>query len=185
MDTGSRATFTFNGTGAAWIAYLDEWSGIAKVYVDGVDKGTVDTYRSSQQAQSKQYTVSGLASGTHTLTIEVAGQRNAASGGLWVWVDAFEVISGGSTSGGSTSGGSTSGGSTSGRSSPVVRHPVVRHPAVQRLVVQRLVVQRPAVRHPAVRHPVAPPAERRPRRPRAPFASRTSGESLSTPEPGM
>jgi hypothetical protein len=37
------------------------------------------------------YTIDGLASGEHTLMIEVTGRRNTASGGAWVWVDAFEI----------------------------------------------------------------------------------------------
>jgi hypothetical protein len=95
---GSKANLAFNGTGVSWIAYRDEWSGIANVYVDGVLKAAVDTYSSPGKAQAVAYTVSGLASGSHTLTIEVTGTRNPSSAGAWVWVDAFDVTSGGSAS---------------------------------------------------------------------------------------
>src|SRR5262249_37650821 len=44
MDTGARATFTFNGTSVTFIGYRDAWSGIANIYVDGGLKGAVDTY---------------------------------------------------------------------------------------------------------------------------------------------
>ena len=74
-----------------WIGYRDQWSGIARVYVDGVLAATVDTYASPSQGQAVLYTAAGLSSGVHTLAIEVAGSRNAASGGNWVWVDAFDV----------------------------------------------------------------------------------------------
>jgi len=46
MDSGSRASLTFTGTGVSWILYRDEWSGIANVYLDGVLKSAVDTYAS-------------------------------------------------------------------------------------------------------------------------------------------
>jgi hypothetical protein len=92
MTPGSKADFTFNGTGANWIAYRDEWSGIARVYVDGTLLGQVDTYASPSAAKTKAYSVSALTAGTHTLTIEVTGTRSAASGGSWVWVDAFEAV---------------------------------------------------------------------------------------------
>jgi hypothetical protein len=89
MDPGSRATFTFSGKGASWIGYRDEWSGIATIRVDGVIKGTVDSFSSPGQAKSTLYTIAGLSNGTHTLSIEVSGTKNAASGGSWIWIDAF------------------------------------------------------------------------------------------------
>jgi uncharacterized protein (TIGR03437 family) len=99
VDTGSRVTVTFNGTSIIWIAYRDEDSGIARVYVDGTLKATVDTYLSPAQAQAAVYNVTGLPLGTHTLTIEVTGTHNPSSVGSWIWVDGFEV-SGGVSSGG-------------------------------------------------------------------------------------
>ena len=91
MDNGHRATLSFSGTGVRWIGYRDEWSGIARVVLDGVLVATVDTYRTPSAARQVLYTVSGLSAGAHTLSIEVTGTRSSVSGGSWVWVDAFEV----------------------------------------------------------------------------------------------
>src|SRR4029077_14842084 len=91
MDAGSRATLTFTGTGVKGIGYHDQWSGIAKVYLDGVLKATIDTYSANALAQAPGYAVSGLSNATHTLAIVVTGQRNIKSIGSWVWVDAFDV----------------------------------------------------------------------------------------------
>ncbi|MBI4465694.1 MAG: putative Ig domain-containing protein, partial [Acidobacteria bacterium] len=91
MDAGSRSTFTFNGTAVRWLGYRDEWSGIARVYLDGQFKATVDTYASPSQFQAVLYSTTGLTSSTHTLVIEGTGTRNSASGGSWIWVDAFDV----------------------------------------------------------------------------------------------
>jgi Glycoside hydrolase 123 N-terminal domain/Glycoside hydrolase 123, catalytic domain len=90
MTTGARATFTFSGTSVSWIGYSDQRSGIARVYIDGTVKSTVDTYASAANAQAVMYTVSGLTSGTHTIAIEVTGTRRQGSKGKWVWVDAFD-----------------------------------------------------------------------------------------------
>src|SRR5207244_9286753 len=79
-----------NGTAAKWIGYKDQWSGIANIYVDGALKTQVDSYSASGQAQAVLYTITGLSSGAHTLTIEVTGNKNAAATSAWVWVDAFE-----------------------------------------------------------------------------------------------
>jgi hypothetical protein len=95
-NPGSRATISFKGTGITWIAYRDEWSGIARVYVDGVLTSTVDTYLSPFQAQAAAYVINGLVSGTHTLTIEATGTHSSGSSDSWIWVDAFDVV--GSTS---------------------------------------------------------------------------------------
>jgi hypothetical protein len=91
MDVGSRARFTFSGTAVSWIGYSDEWSGVARVLVDGTLRATVDTYASPNQAQRTLFNLGGLAAGSHTLTIEVTGTKGAASGGTWVWIDAFLV----------------------------------------------------------------------------------------------
>jgi hypothetical protein len=91
MDAGARATFSFTGTGVTWIAYCDEWSGIAKVYVDGALQGQIDTYASPSQAQSRKYSIGNLANGSHSLTIEATGNASSASQGRWIWVDAFDV----------------------------------------------------------------------------------------------
>ena len=91
MDPGSQAKFTFTGTGVNWIGYRDQWSGIAQVYVDGVLKGTVDTYSANEQAQTVVYSVTGLSNASHTLTIAAMGTQDASSSGAWVWVDAFDV----------------------------------------------------------------------------------------------
>jgi hypothetical protein len=91
MDSNARATLTFTGTAVSWIGYRDEWSGIARIYLDGVMQATIDTYASPSQARAVVYTASGLAGGVHALAIEVTGTHNTASGGSWVWVDAFDV----------------------------------------------------------------------------------------------
>jgi hypothetical protein len=52
----------------------------------------VDTYSSPHAARKRLFSIAGLHAGPHTLTLEVAQARNPASGGDWVWVDAFDVV---------------------------------------------------------------------------------------------
>lgn len=94
LDPGSAATISFIGTGINWIAYRDQWSGIANIYVDGKLTATVDAYSAANLAQTVGYSVTGLNSGAHTLTIAVTGTHSASSGGSWIWVDAFDVSGG-------------------------------------------------------------------------------------------
>ena len=92
LSAAARATFEFNGTAASWIGYRDAWSGIANVYEDGVLKGQVDTYSANDQAKVVNYTITGLSSGAHTITIEVTGTKGGAAQSTWVWVDAFDYL---------------------------------------------------------------------------------------------
>ena len=105
MDAGSKAKVSFNGTGVRWIGYRDEWSGIARVFVDGTLRATVDTYAAPAQAQQVLFAAENLAAGTHTLEIRVTGNAGGQSGGAWVWIDAVEVLSGGSGGGGGSGSG--------------------------------------------------------------------------------
>jgi hypothetical protein len=90
---GARATLTFTGTAVSWISARADTLGIARVYVDGILVGTVDTYSPTPEAQANLFTASGLARGTHTMTIEATGTQNPSSGNAWVVVDAFDVTS--------------------------------------------------------------------------------------------
>jgi uncharacterized protein (TIGR03437 family) len=81
----------FSGTGVTWLAYRDQWSGIATVSVDGASLATVDTYASPAVAQYPMYSITGLPMGPHTLSIGVTGTHDATSADSWVWVNAFMV----------------------------------------------------------------------------------------------
>jgi hypothetical protein len=93
VGAGAAVSLNFNGTEIAWIAYRDEWSGLARVIVDGELKATIDTYLLPGQARTAPYRIDGLTPGNHSMTIEVTGTHNQRSGGAWVWLDAFDVIS--------------------------------------------------------------------------------------------
>jgi len=91
METSARVSVVFTGTGVSWIGYRDEWSGIADVLLDGRLRATVDTYAKPARAQAELYAIDGLPEGDHTLTIQPTGRRRQASGGSWIWVDAFSI----------------------------------------------------------------------------------------------
>jgi hypothetical protein len=91
-DTGARASLSFTGSGVSWLTYQDQWSGVARVYVDGELKTMIDNYASPARAGVAAYSIGGLGSGTHNITIEATGSRNSSSQASWVWVDAFDVV---------------------------------------------------------------------------------------------
>ena len=88
---GASATLSFDGTAVRWRGYSDTFSGIADVFLDGSHVATVDTYSLLPESQVVMYSTSGLASGSHTLTIRPEGQHRLLALGSAVWVDAFDV----------------------------------------------------------------------------------------------
>jgi len=96
---GATATLSFTGTGITWIGPLDPYSGIAVVYLDGV-QASVDTYGPSTLYQQPLFSVHGLAAATHTLSIEVPHVRDGETMGSWIWIDAFDIENGSGIAGG-------------------------------------------------------------------------------------
>jgi hypothetical protein len=95
---GARATFSFSGTSVRWIGCRKFTMGIANVYLDGVFVAQIDTYAPlpTEGYQDTIFEATGLASGSHTLTIEATGQQNPAATNasnltVGVVVDAFDV----------------------------------------------------------------------------------------------
>jgi hypothetical protein len=89
---GARTEFTFTGTSVRWIGQHRRDSGIARVYLDGVFIGPVESYTPIQdEFQAAMFTATGLAPGQHVLTIEVTGEKHPNSSGTMVIIDAFEI----------------------------------------------------------------------------------------------
>jgi len=89
--SGAQATLTFRGTAIGWIGGRGPDTGIARVFIDGVFAGEVDTYSPMIRLQATLFAASGLADANHTLTIQVTGSSNGASTGTAIWLDAFDV----------------------------------------------------------------------------------------------
>jgi cell wall-associated NlpC family hydrolase len=91
VDKAGSAALTFKGTSVAWVAAKAPGSGIGHVTLDGVDQGNVDLYGASTVYGQTVWSIDGLADGTHTLSVEWTGTKNAASNGSTINVDAFDV----------------------------------------------------------------------------------------------
>ena len=92
QQAGASVSVTFTGTAVQWIGAKNNNGGIADVSIDGTQVATVDTYDSAgKEPQQILYTTSGLADGTHTLTITVSGSKDAASSADTVVIDAINV----------------------------------------------------------------------------------------------
>jgi|GEM_PF-2871912 len=90
VSTSAALAFTFSGTSITWKYTKTAACGIARVYIDGVDKGTVDQYSPTIQYQQTT-TYSGLPSGLHTILILNNKTKNASSSSTFITHDAFVV----------------------------------------------------------------------------------------------
>ncbi|MDG0792181.1 DUF4038 domain-containing protein [Cohnella ginsengisoli] len=86
----SYAEYTFTGTSVKWYASRKSDQGKADVYIDGVLDATVDLFSATASLSAIAYSKTGLAGGSHTIRVVVRSDKNAASGGYYVTVDAFE-----------------------------------------------------------------------------------------------
>ena len=89
-NTGNaKATLTATGKRFSWIASRGPDRGSARVYVDGAQKATMNTYLASASAQRIEYSINFTKSGTHTIAIVNLG----SAGHPRVDVDAFLISS--------------------------------------------------------------------------------------------
>jgi hypothetical protein len=88
---GASATFRFTGDSIAWVGTKDSTHGYARVSVDRGPAVLVDTYAPTREPQQVLYKRSGLAPGTHTITITVTSQKDPAATNTFQDVDAFIV----------------------------------------------------------------------------------------------
>lgn len=92
VDAAAEATFAFTGTGVSWIGYRGRYGGIVMVFLDGVLVTVLDTYSPTEQLAVPVYTVTGLAPGSHSLTVKLTGTRNPFAVNSETAVDAFDVF---------------------------------------------------------------------------------------------
>ena len=88
---GARADISFTGASVRWIGQRGPDRAIARVFVDGVDMGLVDTYASSWASQQVLFTASGLSAGEHVLSIVREGKNAATTGSGYLVMDAVEA----------------------------------------------------------------------------------------------
>jgi hypothetical protein len=87
----NTVTFTFTGTEVALLAAIGPDRGQVSMSVDGGAARTIDLYAAAQQQATVVGAVAGLGAGSHTVTVNVLGTRNASSTNTRVDIDAFAV----------------------------------------------------------------------------------------------
>jgi cell wall-associated NlpC family hydrolase len=89
---GATVTISFSGTYLGWIAKKSPVYGIAKVALDGKTPVMVDLYSASTVYKQKVWSTGTLASGSHTVTIEWTGSKNASATDTNIGIDGLDLI---------------------------------------------------------------------------------------------
>jgi hypothetical protein len=88
---GARATFSFTGEDVALVSTKGPNRGKAAIFVDSVNKGTVNLYARSLVTRSVVFAMNELTPGAHTIQVRVLGTKDTRSSGRRVDVDAVAV----------------------------------------------------------------------------------------------
>ncbi|MDW7659402.1 MAG: hypothetical protein SCM11_19720, partial [Bacillota bacterium] len=104
FTAGDYAEYTFEGTGIAWIGSADVTNGLARVWIDGVPQDDLVSQRVAgpefagssigfdKKYQLIHYAVTDLASGNHTLRIEVTGEKTPDASDCLIGIDCLRII---------------------------------------------------------------------------------------------
>ena len=88
---GETVTLTFKGTGIKVIGCTNKDRGKIEVFIDGKSQGVVDTYSASTVRQKEYFSKDDLTAGIHTIQLKVLNEKQAASSGTKIELDAFEI----------------------------------------------------------------------------------------------
>jgi hypothetical protein len=92
---GASVEVSFSGTGITWVGQQGTNFGIAYVSVDGQAVQQIDNDNPQHLLSDNVYTVTNLASGSHTLWVEVTPFKNSRSIDVYQDVVQFNVLGGG------------------------------------------------------------------------------------------
>jgi hypothetical protein len=90
-DPASSVTVKFSGTAISLVSAAGLAVGEITLTLDSGNPFTVDCYSTTASHQATVWSSSPLDPGTHYLKVECAGTCNPASGGVGIYVDAFDV----------------------------------------------------------------------------------------------
>lgn len=88
---GACFTFKFQGSGASIVGKQGTDCGTADIYIDGILKEKINSYRENTEYRNSLFSCYDLPEGDHEIRLVVTG-KNSSSGGTNIYIDAVEVI---------------------------------------------------------------------------------------------
>ena len=90
-DENASASLTFSGSAIRWLSRVSPTSGMATVYLDGIEVATVDLYSPETRFRQVVFERSQLTEGRHVIRIVRTGQSNVRAVGSNIVLDALVV----------------------------------------------------------------------------------------------
>jgi len=87
--TGATTTYTFSGSGVAFVSTVAAARGKAEVWLDGSKMATIDLYAATTQPARVVWASGVLTDSLHSVQVRVTGNKNAAATNVRIDVDAF------------------------------------------------------------------------------------------------
>lgn len=88
---GDYAKITFIGTKIRFYSQTNAWRGKAKIYIDNTEITIIDTYSAEESLDILIFESSNLDYATHTMKIEVLGEKNSLSNEAKIAIYRFEI----------------------------------------------------------------------------------------------
>ena len=92
ISTTDQAAYVYAGYGFQLWAPGSTAMGIAAIYLDGVEVGTVDFYAAAPTASAALFSMPNVSLGLHTVALQPTNTKNGSSGGYVIAWDALKVM---------------------------------------------------------------------------------------------
>lgn len=89
---GDTVSFSFEGSGFIWYTHTNAWRGYAQVYIDNIKIEVIDSYSINEVGNVKIYSINTLENKTHTVKIEVVGEKRSESQAYKVAIGQIEIL---------------------------------------------------------------------------------------------
>ena len=91
QNKGDYVELNFIGNKVRFYSHTNAWRGKANIYIDDIKTGTIDTYSQEEMLDVLAYESEELSYGSHTIKIEISGEKNEKSNAAKIAIYRFEI----------------------------------------------------------------------------------------------
>ena len=88
---GDYVELNFTGTKVRFYTHTNAWRGITNIYIDDIKIDAIDTYSQEEIMDVLVYESEELSYGSHTIKIEISGEKNEKSNAAKIAIYRFEI----------------------------------------------------------------------------------------------
>ena len=88
---GDYVELNFTGTKVRFYTHTNAWRGITNIYIDDIKIDAIDTYSQNEIIDVLAFESENLSYGSHTIKIEISGEKNEKSNAAKIAIYRFEI----------------------------------------------------------------------------------------------